>query len=213
MGRVVGMWLSILKIDMPEMKILLEFYGVAFDYATLVEARPDQVIRRACVLAVARKMLVQNNILSLEEARQTTIQHHESGEPFLKLPGKSELRLHISISHSGLWVACLISSADKPAGIDLEDLSKKRNFLKLAKHFFSVEEYEYVHQFGEKAFYNLWTAKEAIAKLRGKGLSEVLRIKLCPPILEKTVMSLEGCEYRLERHIAQNYIYTIASIL
>ncbi len=111
----------------------------------------------------------------------------------------------------------------EPVGLDIEDLSLKRNFLNLAKHFFSMEEYEYVRKFGVMAFYKLWTAKEAIAKLRGRGLAEVLRIKLCPRSVEDGFARLEGGlevgleggedlkGYTLERCVTADYIYTIAS--
>jgi 4'-phosphopantetheinyl transferase len=195
---------------MPEMKILLESYVDDFDHSDLLVARPHQNTRRACILALARDLLVKKLFFSLEEAKQVTIERYSSGEPYLKVPGREDSGLHISISHSGLWMACLISTGGKSAGIDMEDLSLKRNFLNLARHFFSYEEYEYVKELGVLAFYKLWTAKEAIAKLRGKGLSEVLRIKLSPGEVEAGHVSLEGCGYDLVRHATEAYIYTIA---
>ncbi|MFI5343907.1 MAG: 4'-phosphopantetheinyl transferase family protein, partial [Chlamydiales bacterium] len=159
----------------------------------------------------ARDLLVKNQILAMEDARLTTIQHHASGEPYLLLPKAIQPLLHISISHSRTWCACLISLAAQPASIDLEDLSIQRDVLKLAEHFFSIQECEYVKNFGAEAFYILWTAKEAIAKLRGKGLAEVLKIQLHPASLETNRVNFEGREYRLKRHITQDYLYTIAS--
>ncbi len=199
------------------MKDLLRSYVNAFDCSNLSLARHPQTTRRACALALARDLLIKNKILSAESTKQTTIQHYASGMPYLKIPTENNaqprtrpLALQISNSHSGAWIACLISEAEYPAGIDLEDLSIKRSYLKLAEHYFSVSEIEYVKRHGPEAFYKLWTAKEAIAKLQGKGLAEALKIQLDPVSLDSIMVCTESCHYRLERQITQDYIYTIA---
>lgn len=199
------MYLSIIKMNTLKMGALLESYVAVWDISELNKARPSQATRRACGLAQARDLLVKNHILSTDEAKQTTIQRHESGEPYLEFPVGNEQPLHISISHSGSWSACLISHAENQSAIDLEDLHIKRNFVHLAEHFFSPPEIEYVQQHGEEAFYRLWTAKEAIAKLQGKGLPEVLKIRLHP-----SVLGFESTDYQLTQQVTQDYIYTIA---
>ena len=80
------MFLSIFKIDTDEMRTLIESYIDDFDDAGLFEGRPSHATRRACALALARDLLVKNDLISREGARQTTIQHAESGEPYLKFP-------------------------------------------------------------------------------------------------------------------------------
>jgi 4'-phosphopantetheinyl transferase len=160
---------------------------------------------------MVRDLLAKNGLLSSEDARRTTIEHRPSGEPYLSMPNEMTTRLHISISHSGLWCACLISDADQPAGIDLEDLSKERDFLHLAEHYFSKDEIEWVKKEGKLPFYKLWTAREAIAKRNGKGLSEALKIELHPISLSTGAVVVENCKCYLTQHITENYIYTIAT--
>jgi len=76
-----------------------------------------------------------------------------------------------NISHSGKWVVCAIS--DDLIGIDIEKI-KQTNF-KVAKRFFSKEEYEDLSNKNSEAkieyFYDLWTLKEAYLKAMGTGLT------------------------------------------
>lgn len=204
------MYISIIKMNTLEMRALLESYVAVWDISELNKPRPSQATRRACALAQARDLLVKNHILSADEAKRTTIKRHKSGEPYLEFPVGNKHPLHISISHSGSWSACLISHRENPSAIDLEDLHIKRNFLHLAEHFFSVQEIEYVKQYGKEAFYKLWTAKEAIAKLQGKGLSEALKICLQPPLPDQSVVGFGSPDYQLTLQVTQDYIYTIA---
>jgi len=204
------MYLSILQINTSKAKALLNSYIVPSNYLDLPNTRPSITLRRLCSLALARDLLIKHNILPLEDAKLTTIQHYESGEPYLKFPEGSKRPLQISISHSGLWCACLISNADEPSGIDLESVNIKRNYLRIAEHYFSPIEIERVKEFGAGAFYKLWTAKEAIAKLQGKGLSEALQLKLNNDSLNNNIVNLESGNYCLTRLITHDYICTIA---
>src|SRR5690242_1095493 len=117
------MYLSIYKIDDPKLINLLALHNnnlASCDFSLPI----SQFTRRSCALAIAKDLLIKNQLCSLENAKSVTIQHHTSGEPFLKLQNvDSPLPLHISISHSGSWLACLISPIEKAACIDLEDLS------------------------------------------------------------------------------------------
>lgn len=205
------MHLSILKINTQEMKGLLKAHVVHCDDSDLTSGRPSLATRRACSLALARHLLVKHGLLEIERANRTTIQHDESGAPYLAAPEEGRLKLQISISHSGPWSACLIAEGQKYIGLDLEDIHIQRNFLKLAEHYFSGEEIDYVRRCGGHAFYQLWTAKEAIAKLHGKGLSEALKIKLLPIKLDRGGMPFESPGYRLTQCATQDYIYTIAA--
>ena len=66
--------------------------------------------------------------------------------------------------------------------------------------------------------YKLWTAREAIAKLQGKGLAEALRISLDPAELDAegsegevgVVVMVEETSYELTRRVHPEYVYTIA---
>jgi len=78
--------------------------------------------------------------------------------------------LHFNISHSGKWVACIISNNE--CGIDIEYI--KDIDLKIAERFFHED--EYIFLMGKRGkerincFFELWTLKESYVKYNGKGL-------------------------------------------
>ncbi len=200
------MYLSILNTKEMKLTNLLHMYVDDFDSSDLANKRPSQATRRAAALAIVRGVLVENQLVTDDVVKQITIKHHASGEPFLYFPKTmSSLSLHISISHSGTWIACLISSSEKPACIDLEDLSITRKYLKLAEHYFSEPEIDFVREQGPLGFYKLWTAKEAISKVQGKGLSQVLQTSL-----QITHGNVASEDYNLSQSLTNDYICTVA---
>jgi 4'-phosphopantetheinyl transferase len=98
------------------------------------------------------------------------IDYSDKGKPHLKHhPG-----IHFNISHSGQWVVCAISA--QPVGIDVEVIRPYK--LKIAKRFFSPEEYGNLMNKDENErigyFFELWTLKESYLKALGKGLTLAL---------------------------------------
>lgn len=93
---------------------------------------------------------------------------HPGGKPFLiNLPD-----LHFSLSHTGSEVALVFSRS--PVGLDMEKSGRRTDFLALAKRFFTPTEVAAIVAAGNDAgpcFLELWTAKEAILKLEGTGIS------------------------------------------
>lgn len=94
------------------------------------------------------------------------------GAPMLKRMHSEAASLHISLSHSGDWVACAISS--DPIGIDLEVPAKARNFSGIAEMICGASERELLStlpdQEKQSVFYRLWTLKEARGKRDGVGI-------------------------------------------
>lgn len=78
---------------------------------------------------------------------------------------------NISLSHSGPWVACAISSV-APVGIDIERHRTTRNFPAIAEAGFGPEERRRSAAGSMSAFYRIWTIREAIAKATGEGLAQ-----------------------------------------
>ncbi|MCV2368088.1 4'-phosphopantetheinyl transferase family protein [Roseateles oligotrophus] len=81
--------------------------------------------------------------------------------------------LFVSISHSGDWVACAI--ADAPIGVDIENLSRIRDFEALARMVHSPAQCRAIAEAAAQAdsaqqFYQWWTLKEAWFKRQGRGL-------------------------------------------
>lgn len=85
--------------------------------------------------------------------------------------------LQFSLSHSGQYILCAVSSQN--VGADIQQ-KKTVNALGVAKRFFSREEYLQLERCGyetecQEVFYRMWTRKEAYGKLTGEGVTSLLR--------------------------------------
>lgn len=85
--------------------------------------------------------------------------------------------LHLSISHSGKYWACII--ADQNVGLDLQQKERSlretpeellRRHQKLAHRFFHPLEAEFVDRDCTHNFLTVWTAREAYVKHTGQGI-------------------------------------------
>lgn len=77
--------------------------------------------------------------------------------------------LHVSLSHSGNWVACAL--AFHPIGVDVECSRRARDFAALSRWIFSDAELQAFWQLSPEAqqqcFYTQWTLREAWVKQAG----------------------------------------------
>lgn len=82
--------------------------------------------------------------------------------------------IHMSLSHSGDYAACVISR--QPVGIDVQEVGNAG--IAVAKRFFSKSEYEQIISKNAAEqndyFHRIWTMKEAFAKMSGRPLAEVM---------------------------------------
>jgi 4'-phosphopantetheinyl transferase len=94
------------------------------------------------------------------------------GKPELVDPAESGLSFNLS--HTGGLVLCGVSTRGD-VGVDAERLDRTLDFLPLARRFFAAAEVaalEAVPPVGRpRAFFELWTLKEALVKAGGRGLS------------------------------------------
>ncbi len=89
----------------------------------------------------------------------------ENGKPYIK-----DVKIEFSISHSGDIAVCAIS--DKPVGIDIEKIRDIN--INLVKRVFTPDEQQYVLEkwsLSKERFFEVWTRKEAYAKMNGKGVA------------------------------------------
>lgn len=88
--------------------------------------------------------------------------------------------VHVSISHSAGFVACAVAAA--PVGIDIEDLARPRDHLKLSDAVHGPMQREQLAALPADAralpFLQWWTLKEAWLKARGQGLDFALMRRL-----------------------------------
>jgi 4'-phosphopantetheinyl transferase len=88
--------------------------------------------------------------------------------------GKPSLRdseIEFSLSHSGDLVAIAVSPR-QPVGIDVERITTRANLLEVAGDAFNAAEraWLYAQPDTDRAFFRLWTIKEAAMKADGTGL-------------------------------------------
>lgn len=89
---------------------------------------------------------------------------------------------HFNLSHSGHRALLAVSDL-APVGVDVERL-QVRPALALARRFFSAAELGWLRRRGtadlQQAFHCLWTAREALLKRTGEGLSGLSGLELAP---------------------------------
>ena len=84
-------------------------------------------------------------------------------------PGFAEGTLHFSISHTREHVFCVL--ADKPVGIDAEEMDRQIDLLLAEKILSPKEKCRYAEASDKRAaLLKLWVLKEAAVKLTGEGL-------------------------------------------
>jgi 4'-phosphopantetheinyl transferase len=95
------------------------------------------------------------------------------GRPFVESP-PAYRHLHFNVSHTKGLTACVISELAE-IGIDVENVAQERDFLAMARGFFSPSESERLAATPaadlRRSFYAYWTLKEAYVKAKGNGLS------------------------------------------
>ena len=96
------------------------------------------------------------------------IRSERSGRPYLAPKGSHSLPF-ISLSHSRGWVACAATEIG-PVGIDIERQRPGRDHGGISSVAFGPLEQARVTEGGARAFYRVWTLREAIAKACGQGL-------------------------------------------
>jgi phosphopantetheinyl transferase len=124
-------------------------------------ARQTFLLSRCAIISIVKYYTKKCDFIS-------EVHTHPGGKPFLiNLPD-----LHFSLSHTGSEVALVFSRS--PVGFDMEKSDRRTDFLALAKRFFTAAELAGIVAAGMdsgSSFLELWTAKEAILKLEGTGIS------------------------------------------
>jgi 4'-phosphopantetheinyl transferase len=94
------------------------------------------------------------------------------GRPALAAPAAA---LDFNWSHSANRAVVALARRLPRLGVDVEYPRAGRDCLALARRFFSLPEYEQLEQLAptarQRAFVQLWTAKEAVLKAHGRGLA------------------------------------------
>ena len=140
--------------------------------------------------AALRRALAERTGLDPRELRFTTGAH---GKPFLD--PASEWRFNLS--HSGSTIAIALTR-NLDLGVDVEELGRKTPYRRLARRFFTESEAAAVKHAGDdmrpRVFFHCWTAKEAVLKATGSGLTVPVRdVEVDPdPDAPPRILSLAG---------------------
>lgn len=109
------------------------------------------------------------------EPKRVTFQYSAFGKP--ELAGSDDQQLQFNVSHSGGAILLAISG-DGVVGVDLERVDRTIDWLPVASRFYSHNENRELRSLPadkqKRAFYAIWTRKEAFLKAKGSGLSERL---------------------------------------
>jgi 4'-phosphopantetheinyl transferase len=141
------------------------------------------------------------------------------GKPLLaQNDGSKNLKFNVSHSQE---LALYGFSWDRQIGVDLEYLRALSDAENIAKRFFTLQEFATLSNVAlekkEKAFFQLWTAKEAYLKATGEGLSSSLdQVEIALQSDQVQLLSINGnfqtaAQWSLYSLIpAPNYLATVA---
>lgn len=141
------------------------------------------------------KIAEQTPFFALASMGAKNIHYLENGKPVAD-------NCFVSITHSGGSAAVCISGL--PVGIDMEALSAARDFQRLADRYFSEKELEYYRASpSPERFYEIWTRKEAYAKIDGAGLKMIFK--------GLDTLSLNGVQF--STNICDGFVITVCEQL
>lgn len=126
-------------------------------------------------------------ILDIKAYPLSAIKHTKFDKPYF------DDNLHFNISHSGLYTICAISKTNI-VGIDVEQVNEIP--LTDFDDFFYREEWQNVLTADDrlKAFYTLWTKKEAFLKVIGSGLN----VPLNQVVIQNNIIKWEESDWLLQ---------------
>ncbi|NOR51376.1 MAG: 4'-phosphopantetheinyl transferase superfamily protein, partial [Gammaproteobacteria bacterium] len=98
----------------------------------------------------------------------------DRGKPSLKAAGYDSRALKFNLSHTQ-DITLLAVTSDTEVGIDIEYMDRKTDREAIGQRFFTAPEQRVLFSLAKekqkRAFYQLWTRKEAYMKVLGSGLS------------------------------------------
>ena len=124
------------------------------------------------------------------ESDRVVLGRHASGKPFIQQPQTS---LNFNLSHCDDKVVLALSWSHE-VGVDIESTTKARDYLHMAKFYYSKQEYMYLKLKPNdldkrKAFYKLWTLKECSSKSHQMALPQALRLDFSSHVEEDVFSS------------------------
>lgn len=103
----------------------------------------------------------------------------------------------LSVSHSKGMVLIGITQKSNLIGVDIEFINVQRDVNKLAKAFFHPNEHKNVIEKGHQYFYQLWTLKEATAKILQQPIVHLLNKDIMQSVTQYSVATSQYLDYSL----------------
>jgi len=152
---------------------------------------------------LGRKTCAAAYLLLCEALRQEygiqeppVFEYGEHGKPAIQ--GHPDI--HFNLSHCRQAAICVVST--QPVGVDIESIHRYSE--SLARYVMSdAEMHQILHSDNPAVeFTRLWTRKEAVVKLSGRGITDNLK------------HVLEGCPFEIQTTVceAKHYVYSIANL-
>jgi len=139
------------------------------------------------------------------------------GKPHLRDAARGG-RVHFNLSHSDT-MAVFAFAQDRRIGVDVEQVRPDLPWEEIAAEFFTRRENERLRRLREsqqqRAFFRMWTCKEAYVKARGQGLSfpvHRVEVSFSPPALRRVAGDeKEASHWRVqELDVGGDYVGAVA---
>ncbi len=133
----------------------------------VAEARHDYLVAHALVRLTLSRYAVD------VDPGHWVFSHGSFGRPEIAGP-RGAPPLRFNLSHTPGMIACGVT-LERPLGVDVEEITRPLDAMRLANRFFSRAEAEALRGVPSGArvrrFFEIWTLKESYVKARGTGLS------------------------------------------
>ncbi len=149
-----------------------------------------------------------------QKPKEILIDYEENKKPFLR--DSSGFNLSFNLSHSENYI--LIAVGKDEIGVDIEKMKNLFEYQSLIDAIFTKEEKNFITKAPEpvKAFYLLWTRKEALLKATGMGIVNDLNCIACLNGENKvdSAVIVSKKEWLIKSfQISNNYIASVAYLL
>jgi 4'-phosphopantetheinyl transferase len=113
---------------------------------------------------------------------------------------------HSSVSHVRAWVAAAV--APDPVGVDVEPVQERRP--ELVAEVLDAREVALLGGDDPEHFVRAWTAKEAVLKRAGVGLTELSRCRIAArPEPDVLVLAHRGREHVVHQRLHQGHVFAV----
>jgi 4'-phosphopantetheinyl transferase len=166
----IDLWQTSLNAGAPQIRLLAALLAPDEQKRAARFFSPDDCRRFTVARGMLRQLLGNYLEVAPEELKFC---YGPLGKPQLK----GAKVLNFNLAHAGERAAYAVSAAI-PVGVDIENVSRNIDFERVARRFFTPNEFAALIMLPNirrrRAFFRLWTAKEAVIKATGKGLAQSL---------------------------------------